>query len=71
MFWVRSILHFVLSISVSISFMVSSMHDILSSTSCILLGRLVFVAPDLFPRFSISTVASICYFFIVILDCFV
>jgi hypothetical protein len=41
------------------------MPDTLSSISCILLLMLASVASDLFPRFSTSKVASICYLFFV------
>jgi len=44
--------------------MVSSTPEILSFTSCILLVMLVSVVPILFPKFSISRVASICTFVI-------
>jgi hypothetical protein len=64
MFWVRSFLCFVFSLTfVSISSMVSSMPEILALISYILLVMLASIAPDIFPRFSILRVASIC-------DCF-
>jgi hypothetical protein len=63
MFWARS---FVFSLKdVSISSMVSSKSQILSSISCILLVMLASVVPSVFLRLPISRVASICYFFIV------
>ena len=66
MFWVRSFLHFAFSLTVvSMLFMVSSAPEILSFTSCILLVMLVSITLDLFPRFPVSRVVTLCDFFIV------
>ena len=65
MFWVRSFSCFVVSLTVvSISTMESSMPEILSSISYILMVMLSSVTLDRFPRFSTSRFASIGNFFV-------
>ena len=57
MFWDRSFLHFTFCLTVvSMSYMVPSTPEILSSISCILLVMLSFMTPVLFPWFSIYSV---------------
>jgi hypothetical protein len=63
-FCVRNFLALTFSLTVvSISSIVSSMPEILSSI-CVLLVMFASVVPVLFPRFSISRVSSVCVFFI-------
>jgi hypothetical protein len=50
--------------------MVSSVPEILSSISYILLMMLAPTTPDLFPRLSISRAVSLCDFFIVSISIF-
>lgn len=64
MFYVRKYLDLEFSVTeVSISSIIYSMPEILSSISYILLVMLASVVSDLFPRLSISRIASVCGLF--------
>ena len=65
MFCVKNLLDLMFSLTnESISSIVSSAPEILSSISCILLVILVSVVPVHLPRFSISRIPLVCVFFI-------
>jgi hypothetical protein len=65
MFCVRNFLDLTFSLAgVSISSIISSTPESLSSISCTLLVMFVSVVPVLLPRFSISRIPSGCIFFI-------
>jgi len=69
--WVRNFLYIAFSLTdVTISFMVSSIPMIHSSSSCIMLVMLASIVLVLFSWFSISRVVSTCDFFIVSVSIF-
>ena len=71
MFYVRNVLALTISLTeVSISSLVSSTSEFLSSITCILLVMLASVVTVLFPRFAILRISSVFIFFIASISTF-